>query len=212
MNNLKKFSTEAEYSAATLVYPAVSWVTTTDTVHFDKTAPVVNDKVKMAFTTDACGLGKTYTVLSDEQYAYNLDGITVNGEPFEPTGSDYWLTLASNTDYLIEYQLKNDVTDVNNWFALYPIEGCQCVRIKYDLLFPSQVSEIDALADNINNLIIQSETPPTMTFDGSDLGSLSYVYVPDSAVNTYKTASGWDYFGTLDKILPISEYQGQIPL
>ena len=35
MNNLKKFATEADYNAATLNYPAVSWVTGTDTVHFD---------------------------------------------------------------------------------------------------------------------------------------------------------------------------------
>ena len=39
MNNLRKFSTEAEYSAATLNYPAVSWVTATDNVYFNKTAP-----------------------------------------------------------------------------------------------------------------------------------------------------------------------------
>lgn len=39
MNNLKKFNTEADYSAATLNYPAVSWVTSTDVVHFDKTVP-----------------------------------------------------------------------------------------------------------------------------------------------------------------------------
>ena len=38
-NNLKKFQTDAEYSAATLNYPAVSWVVSGDTVHFDKTAP-----------------------------------------------------------------------------------------------------------------------------------------------------------------------------
>ena len=46
MNNLKRFNTEAEYQQASLNYPAVSWVTGTDTVHFDKTAPVVaNNKV-----------------------------------------------------------------------------------------------------------------------------------------------------------------------
>ena len=35
MNNLRKFSTEADYSAATLNYPAVSWVESGDTVHYD---------------------------------------------------------------------------------------------------------------------------------------------------------------------------------
>lgn len=38
MNNLKKFATESEYSAATLNYPAVSWIVSGDTVHFDKSA------------------------------------------------------------------------------------------------------------------------------------------------------------------------------
>ena len=38
-HNLKKFETEAQYSAATLNYPAVSWVTNGHSVHFDKTAP-----------------------------------------------------------------------------------------------------------------------------------------------------------------------------
>jgi len=38
-NNLKKFSTESDYQSATLNYPAVSWVTSTDAVHFDKSAP-----------------------------------------------------------------------------------------------------------------------------------------------------------------------------
>ena len=37
-NNLRKFQNEAEYSAATLNYPAVSWVVNGE-VHFDKTAP-----------------------------------------------------------------------------------------------------------------------------------------------------------------------------
>ena len=39
MNNLRKFNTEEEYSAATLNYPAVSWVVEGDYVYFDKSAP-----------------------------------------------------------------------------------------------------------------------------------------------------------------------------
>lgn len=42
MNNLRKFQTEADYSAATLNYPAVSWVTATDNVYFDKSAPTTS--------------------------------------------------------------------------------------------------------------------------------------------------------------------------
>lgn len=38
-NNLRKFQTEADYTAATLTYPAVSWVVSGDTLHYDKVAP-----------------------------------------------------------------------------------------------------------------------------------------------------------------------------
>ena len=38
MDNLKKFATYNDYTAATLNYPAVSWVTATDNVYFDKSA------------------------------------------------------------------------------------------------------------------------------------------------------------------------------
>lgn len=210
MNNLKKFSTEADYSAATLNYPAVSWVTGTDTVHFDKTAPVVaNNKVKIAFTTDACGVGKTMTIGNYTMYN-SVNGITVNGEPFTPGSSEAVLSLAANTDYLIEYELKDGVTNVSNWFAITPAEGCSSTLIKYDILFPAQVNEIDGLQNAINNMILESETPPTATFNSSDITSIVGIYVPDSAVNTYKSASVWGEFGTI--IYPISEYQGNIPV
>ena len=210
MNNLKKFSTEADYSAATLNYPAVSWVTGTDTVHFDKTAPVVaNNKVKIAFTTDACGVGKRINLTPHMEVVSNIDSLTVNGEPFTPGGSDSYLNLAANTDYLIEYELKDGVTDVDNWFALTPAEGCSSVEIHYDLLFPSQVNEINGLNNSINSMILELETPPTVTFYDSDISNIVGIYVPDSAVNAYKSASVWGSFS--NKIYPISQYSGNIP-
>lgn len=39
MRNLRKFNTEADYSAATLNYPAVSWIVSADTVVYDKSEP-----------------------------------------------------------------------------------------------------------------------------------------------------------------------------
>lgn len=43
MRNLRKFNTEAEYSAATptLNYPSVAWVVSGDTFHYDKSEPEV---------------------------------------------------------------------------------------------------------------------------------------------------------------------------
>lgn len=37
--NLRKFNTEAEYTAATLNYPSVSWIVSADTVVYDKSEP-----------------------------------------------------------------------------------------------------------------------------------------------------------------------------
>lgn len=210
MNNLKKFSTEADYSAATLNYPAVSWVTGTDVVHFDKTAPAVNNKVKIAFTTDACCAGKRMNLAPNMDVVGYIDSLTVNGEPFTSIGSDAYLDLANNTDYLIEYELMDGVTDVDNWFALTPAEGCSSTSIKYDILFPTQVNEINGLQDAINNMILESETPPTVTFNSSDITSIAGIYVLDSAVNTYKSASFWESFS--NNIYPISEYSGDIPV
>ena len=210
MNNLKKFSTEAEYGSATLNYPAVSWVTGTDTVHFDKTAPVVaNNKVKIAFTTDACCDGKKFGVI-DSTALSSLNGITVNGEPFTPSASDASISLAANTDYLIEYELKDGVSNVSNWFEITPAEGCSSTRINYDILFPAQVTTVTGLYEGgseINNLLLEETTPPSVTFNTS---SYPNIYVPDSAVSTYKSASGWSSIE--DHFFPISEYSGNIPV
>lgn len=206
MNNLKKFSTEADYSAATLNYPAVSWVTGTDTVHFDKTAPVVaNNKVKIAFTTDACCAGKQIDITPNMEAVSNIDSLAVNGEPFTPGDSGTYLPLSNNTDYLIEYELKDGVTDVGGWFAITPADGCSSTRIKYDILFPAQVTTITGLNDSYFRVLILEETTPPNFPLGSSI--FPNTYVPDSAVNAYK--SEWSSISS--SIFPISQYSGNIP-
>ena len=205
MNNLRKFSTEADYTAATLNYPAVSWVTGTDTVHFDKVGAAVNNKVKIAFTTDACCEGKGINLTPHLEVVSNIDSLTVNGEPLTYGSSETILNLAANTDYLIEYELKDGVTNVSNWFAITSIGGCSCTDIKYDILFPAQVTTIGGLNQNgFKTLILESTTPPSFALTSSDF---PYTYVPDSAVNTYK--SEWSTIS--GSIKPISEYSGNIP-
>ena len=62
MNNLKKFNTEADYSAATLNYPAVSWVVSDDIVHFDKSGSTPSDFCRLTLdngeTVDIEGSGE----------------------------------------------------------------------------------------------------------------------------------------------------------
>ena len=214
MNNLRKFATEADYSAATLNYPAVSWVVSGDTVHFDKTDPTptpTSTKVKLAFTTDSCMGGKQYFLPydSDEKFIQSMDSITLNGEPLTPGGSGIEITLESNTSYLAEYDLKSGVTDVHGWFdrPCYAV-GCSSAVLSYDILFPAQVITIDGLNSCTNNFIFEGTVPPSGNFSLS--GGDFHVYVPDSAVNTYKNHEGFSSFAS--SIYPISDYNGNIPI
>lgn len=214
MNNLRKFATEADYSAATLNYPAVSWVVSGDTVHFDRSGstPVVsNTKVKLAFTTDSCMGGKQCFLPYDSsgEFIQSMNSITLNGEPLTPGGSGIEITLESNTSYLAEYDLKSGVTDVHGWFDKQcdPI-GCSSASLSYDILFPAQVVTIDSLNACTSNFIFEGTVPPGGNFSVS--GGNFHIYVPDSAVNTYKQSERWSSFAA--SIYPISEYQGNIPI
>ena len=210
MNNLRRFNTEAEYSAATLNYPAVSWVVSGDTVHYDKQAPTPSPAVKVAFTTDSCV--SDYVVLASDAGILDIvSAITVNGVDFEPLDSEMYLTPSVNTDYLIEYELMDDATDMGYQFNYVSTPmGCAFEPILYDILFPEQVTNIDSLnTEKINNIIILAETPPTVELNSSTHGE-GFVYVPDASVNSYITA--WHAADMDDLIKPISEYQGNLPV
>ena len=211
MNNLKKFETEADYSAATLNYPAVSWVVSGDTVHYDKQAPRPSvPAVKVAFTTDSC-VSDNVILAGDAGILDIVSAITVNGVDFEPLDSNMFLTVSVNTDYLIEYELMDDATDMGYQFSHVSTHmGCASEPILYDILFPEQVTNIGSLnTDQINNIIILAETPPTVEFNSSGHGE-GFVYVPDASVNSYITA--WHAACMDDLIKPISEYQGNLPI
>ena len=215
MNNLRKFATEAEYSAATLNYPAVSWVVSGDTVHYDKTSgetPTSAPVVKVAFSTDACGSGDEMHVEGDGTMINNdiVSAITVNGDEIAIAGSMTAIQLEADTDYLIEYSLSGDVTDMSYGFYLTTPWGCSSETIYYDILFPEQVTNVGNLnTDQINNIIFLAETPPTVGISSSGHGT-GFVYVPDASVNAYKSA--WAAAYIEDYIKPLSEYSGNLPV
>lgn len=87
-NNLRKFNTSADYSAATLVYPAVSYVAQSDNVMFDKTAPTPpptpHDYSQDYFTVRAIDDDITLylsTNIEGNTFSYSTDGGTTWSEP-----------------------------------------------------------------------------------------------------------------------------------
>lgn len=213
MNNLKKFATEADYSAATLNYPAVSWVTATDNVHFDKSGstPTVNNKVMLLTTAHDGG---------DEIVLYN-DGsspaepyfisIAVNDEPVPNPNSTNSLghVGVSGEPYLIKYELTSTIID--DWFS--GDLGAYGSSVQPgEVLIPSQITEVLQFPSNVYTagakVVCEATTPPSVSFGSSGLDN-AILYVPDASVNTYMGVSGWDSFA---QILPISQYSGNLPV
>ena len=212
-NNLKKFSTEAEYQQASLNYPAVSWVVSGDTVHFDKTAPVVvNDKVMMAWTSGDGAQGTDIVLWNGGLFMPPTDlfnSLTVNDvDVMSDLTDDATLYNYSepNTDYLVKYELIDDST-ITDIFNAELGGGWGSSVGKVDFLIPSQVTEIESLPENVGNVVVEAATPPTQSFDWSSMHDVDF-YVPDNAVSVYQTA--WNQ--VVGNIYPISEYQGNLPV
>ena len=222
MNNLKKFTTEADYSAATLNYPAVSWVTATDNVHFDKSVPTpptpptpTNDKVMMAWHSPSdVPSGKDIALWnagSSFVPSNFFNSVTINNVDILSTIGGTGILenySTSDTDYLVKYEFKADTT-ITDIFSGDLGGGWGSSVDKVDFLIPSQVTEIQSLPHNVGNLVVEAATPPTTSLDFSSFNA-SLVFVPDSAVNTFKSTTGWSSIS--DKIHPISDYQGNLPV
>lgn len=209
MNNLKKFATEAEYSAATLNYPAVSWIVSGDTVHFDKTAPAptVNDKVIIA---SYGGTGETdfYFYNCEASSSSDITAITLDDVEVNPITSQ---TNTSAVDasqlHIAKYDLS--VTTVGDWCS--GELGCSQASLpaNVEILIPSQITAIDYMPTNIIKLVIEAETPPTTSLPSSGYEDLQGIYVPDAALSAYEGIWGGTFY---DRIYPISEYQGNLPV
>lgn len=207
-NNLRRFATEAEYSAATLNYPAVSWVVSGDTVHFDKAAPTptVNDKVMIASYSGG-GFNHFIFYNCEASSSSDITAITLDDVAVVPITcqTDSAVVDASQL-HIAKYDLNT--TTVGDWCTGDLGGGVASTPANVDILYPSQVTEIH-YPNNTKNMVLEAETPPYVEGLGSSFEG-DGIYVPDSAVNAYKSASEWDNKAAI--IHPISEYQGNLPV
>ena len=214
MNNLKKFETEAAYSAATLNYPAVSWVVSGDTVHYDlsgSTPPTpTNDKVIIAsydgegegcFTFYNCGSSG----VDSEIVGLTLDDVEVN--PVTCITEDNY---DASEVHIAIYTLDDGRTQIMDWCSGDIGVGGGSNPSKVDVLIPSQITDIYNMPMNSYNWVIEATTPPYVEALNSMFRYNGYIYVPDSAVNDYKSDSNWG--DVAEYILPISNYSGNLPI
>lgn len=84
--------------------------------------------------------------------------------------------------------------------------GCSLLQTAY---IPS-VTQIEAYAfyrcTNLTAVVIDQETPPSVTENSFGGISNLRIYVPDSVVDTYKAATGWSTYANM--IYPRSQYNG----
>ena len=210
MNNLKKFANEAEYSAATLNYPAVSWVVSGDTVHFDKSAPtpVVNDKIMMAFSASTTGGDIALVNLGSVEPTDFFNKIELNDvdvTSLVQTDGHLYNYSVANTDYVAKYDVKEAY--YNSIFEKF-VGNLGVNGGTVELLIPSQITQVDYMPTNITKLVIEATTPPTTSMGTSGFEDLQGIYVPDDSVSTYRTA----WYSFIGLIYPISEYQGNLPV
>jgi len=211
--NLRRFNTEAEYQQASLNYPAVSWVVSGDTVHFDKSGatPSVNDKIMMAFSSNITGNDIILVNLGSTEPTELFNKIELNDVDVTSLVDSSGVLVnysVANTDYLAKYDVKeayyNSIFEkfVGNLGVYGSSDGVE-------LLIPSQITVVNDMPSNITKLVIEATTPPTTSMGASSYENLQGVYVPDAALSAYQAAWG-DTFGGL--IHPISEYQGNLPV
>lgn len=224
-NNLKRFNSEAEYQQASLNYPAVSWVVNGE-VHFDKTAPAtfggLTVKYNITNTTSEVTLfnGGGDSSSSSESSSESggggalptrmiVDGVEetpINTWRFETAGEHIvQYEFEDNTvpqDFIKELStavkevvVGNDITSIGGEAIL----GCAS-------LTSATIGSGVTLINNgvfydctgLTSVTVNAIDPPTlssMTFDNTNNCP---IYVPASAVDTYKasTSTGWSTYAS----------------
>ena len=191
MNNLRKFNTAADYSAATLNYPAVSWIVSGDTVMFDKSAPATfggltvkyniidptvevqlfNDGGSSESSSESGGGGALPTTMI-------VDGVSetpINTWRFETAG-----------EHIVQYTFENNTVPQSF------IDGN--IATATDVIVGTDITSIGSEAFNkeLTSATCLSTTPPTIADSGSfGVGQNYPIYVPAESVATYKAANIW---------------------
>lgn len=205
MNNLKKFQTEADYSAATLNYPAVSWVTATDNVYFDKSAP----------TTSFSGLTVYYNItdISQPTQIFNDGGgsgsgsgsgsggvlpsaMIIDGTVVEVTNTYQFSTTG---EHIVNYSFSDN--QIPNSF-LDNDQGTGIFSAVTKVEIGDAITLIGLTAfykcSSLTSITVEAVDPPELWSGAIENTNNCPIYVPAQSVDVYKgsTSTGWSEYAS----------------
>lgn len=98
--------------------------------------------------------------------------------------------------------------DFSNIEVVGYLSFADCTSLKKAILpkVTSMSSGAFARCTALQAVVIDNVTPPTMDNTSAFVGTTCLFYVPDSAVETYKSAANWSNYAS--RIFPLSEYEG----
>lgn len=110
----------------------------------------------------------------------------------------------ARTNLVGDVVLPNSITNLSNVEIFYGCYGVTSVTIGANCSAINN-TVFQTMGPNMKALIINRATPPTLSGSTPLSGTAQcIIYVPDSAVETYKTAQYWDYYAS-GRIKGISE-------
>ena len=196
-NNLRKFATFAAYQAAELIKPAVSLIEENDDVYFDQkeVVPTFGGLTVKYYIEDPTsevtlfnGGGGSSTSESSSDSGSGGGGAlptTMIVDGVEETPINSW-RFETAGEHIVQYEFEDNTV---------PQEFLNAINEAKEVIVGTDIVGFGSAAFNValTSATCLSTTPPTIgdgiTFGG---GSQNYpIYVPSSAVNTYKTASVW---------------------
>ena len=193
--NLRRFNTEADYSAATLNYPAVSWVTGANAVHFDATAPATFGGLTVHYLIDQSVAGSNVSLfngggdsesgggdsesggggaLPSAMYVDGVEETVVNSWVFETVG-----------EHIVQYTFEDNTV---------PTQFLESIGNLNEAIIGTDITNIGSAAFNVeltNGATCLSTTPPSITDSsafGAGMGQVYPIYVPAASVTAYQTA------------------------
>lgn len=218
-NNLRKFQNEAEYSAATLNYPAVSWVVNGE-VHFDKTAPIppfggLTVKYNITDTTSEITLfngggGSSTSESSSESGSGSGGGgalptrMIVDG--VEETPINTW-RFETAGEHIVQYEFADNAVPQDFMKLLSTVKevvvGNDITSISYEAILGCTSltsatigSGVTLIANGVfydctglTSVTVNAIDPPTLGSMAFDNTNNCPIYVPASVVDMYKDST-----------------------